>query len=56
MQVKDLVDALLNVDQDKEAMIHIEGDRVEITTVDELDDVVDLNAKEYDDKRNESNK
>jgi len=46
MKAKDIIDALMEVDQEKEVYLWIEGDRLEISTIDEMDNIVDINAKE----------
>ena len=46
MKAKELLDALMEVDQEKEVYLWIEGDRLEISTIDEMDNIIDINAKE----------
>lgn len=46
MKVKDLIDKLISLDQEKEVFVYIEGDRFNIHSVDEtLEDCIDLEIR-----------
>ena len=44
MKVKELIEQLKDCDQDQYVFIYINGDRYNVSAVDELDDCVDINA------------